>query len=216
MRACVCVSLYFDVVRHFSIRRSIRISLSFGRTLVYRIDFLHLLRTGDQLFVVPMVSFNHYVSYRKINLSLSLSIYPIDQWLILPRLHLSVLESCIMADLVDEVQLRTVGRTPSHTFWRWIVFLPSGGRSQNCFGLQGKIDAEWLNHASDESFQSDVENLYQYREELFRPQSKAPTESAKTRYKSLRTRLEQILSNYNEIEGKNNGVEVRSLTWQTF
>ncbi|CAF1570539.1 unnamed protein product, partial [Adineta steineri] len=46
---------------------------------------------------------------------------------------------------------------------------------------------------------TDVENLYQYRDELFKPNSK-PNESLKNRYKLIRTRLEQILSNYNEIE----------------
>ncbi len=51
------------------------------------------------------------------------------------------------------------------------------------------------------SLQTDVENLYQYRDELFKPNSK-PTESTKTRYKLIRTKLDQILSNYNEIEGK--------------
>ncbi len=49
--------------------------------------------------------------------------------------------------------------------------------------------------------QTDVENLYQYRDELFKPNSK-PTESLKNRYKLIRTKLDQILSNYNEIEGK--------------
>jgi tetratricopeptide (TPR) repeat protein len=46
-----------------------------------------------------------------------------------------------------------------------------------------------------------VETLYQYRDELFKPNSK-PNESLKTRYKLIRARLEQILSNYNEIEGR--------------
>ncbi|CAF4693516.1 unnamed protein product, partial [Rotaria sp. Silwood1] len=46
---------------------------------------------------------------------------------------------------------------------------------------------------------TDIENLYQYRDELFKPNSK-PVESAKNRYKLIRTRLDQILSNYNEIE----------------
>ncbi|UJR38381.1 hypothetical protein I4U23_031051 [Adineta vaga] len=49
------------------------------------------------------------------------------------------------------------------------------------------------------AFTNDVENLYAYRDELFKPNSKA-TESSKNRYKLIRTRLEQILSNYNEIE----------------
>ena len=40
-----------------------------------------------------------------------------------------------------------------------------------------------------------------YRDELFKPKSK-PTESVKNRYKLIRTQLEQILLNYNEIEGK--------------
>ncbi len=46
-----------------------------------------------------------------------------------------------------------------------------------------------------------METLYQYRDELFKPNSK-PNESLKTRYKLIRARLEQILSNYNEIEGR--------------
>ncbi|CAF1518837.1 unnamed protein product [Rotaria magnacalcarata] len=49
------------------------------------------------------------------------------------------------------------------------------------------------------AFKSDVENLYQYRDELFKPNATL-RESSKNRYKLIRTRLDQILSNYNEIE----------------
>ena len=68
-----------------------------------------------------------------------------------------------------------------------------------------------INHRIDSPFfsflflvfiKTDVENLYQYRDELFKPQSK-PVDSSKNRYKLIRTRLEQILLNYNEVEGKN-------------
>lgn len=50
------------------------------------------------------------------------------------------------------------------------------------------------------SFQAEIENLYLYRDDLFKPQTK-PIDTTKNRYKLIRNRLEQILLNYNEIEG---------------
>lgn len=53
---------------------------------------------------------------------------------------LSILDDCIMADLVDEVQLRTVGRrlsTPSEMRHNDSSFLV-GRRSENGVGLQSK------------------------------------------------------------------------------
>lgn len=49
------------------------------------------------------------------------------------------------------------------------------------------------------AFKGEIETLYEYRDELFKPQTKSG-DSTRNRYQLIRNRLEKILIDYNEIE----------------